>query len=107
MSILIFNKGEIKMLEKTVEEIKSMILSHEEKRALACISGNATSEFGTFEAWVVQVEKGRFKVVFDSPVGGITMRSARRKVREFASIDSAMNAVKECGHSVATVVCSQ
>ena len=93
------------MLEKTVEEIKSMISSHEQKRLLACHKDGKSENLGRFEAWVIQIDGNRFKVAFDSPIGPITMRSARRKTREFASIDSAMSAVKDCGHQVATVIC--
>lgn len=95
------------MLEKTVEEIKAMIFSHEQRNIEIMQTCGNKSEITRFEAWIIQIGKGRFKVGFTSPIGTITMRSARRKVREFASIDSAMNAVKECGHSVATVVCGQ
>lgn len=93
------------MLFMSAEEIKQVIDSHNKKVAECISHGLDHSELGRITANIYQRHYGKFNVIFDTPIGPISMRSARREYRDFASIDSAMNCIKSCGYHVANVVC--
>lgn len=93
------------MLHMTFEEIRSLINSHQERMQMIGAVPTKLGEKTSISASIFQGENGKFFIIFDTPMGLIKMKSARKMVREFASSDSAMAVVKQCGYTVATIFC--
>ena len=87
------------MLNMTVEEVKKLIASQKEK----ALSHFDLKAYDGINANIHPAESGGYMIVVDTPVGDVKIRSARQKTRLFASIDSAMNAVRLCGLESASV----
>lgn len=93
------------MLSMSVEEVKALVSSHDTSVLSAGLAGNPSSGISPISATVMQESKNKFVIIFDTPIGLIKVKSSRREVRTFASVDSAMSAIKQCGRYAATVIC--
>lgn len=92
------------MQTMTLEQIKLMVDSITERKVNAAPNGESISEIGIVQPIIARRVGGGYSIVFSTPVGDILLRSVRQEDRRFASIDSAMDAVNQCGLGAAKVI---
>ncbi len=85
------------MNSMTIEQIKAMVESIAERKEKAISCGENIASIGVIKPMITKRHGGGYSIVFNTPIGDVLLRSVRQSERRFASIDSAMDAVNQCG----------